>query len=318
MGNDHWTLGGHLLRLGLFLDRESAPGVHRLWAPLRHAPAIAAGAWLWALGRRGRAPLPGERAAAVWALATLLLVETSYMHVGRRQLLALPALGALAIYHLSAARTAEPATADASRRRRFGDWLLLTLPAALLLKPWLCNFAPAVGGDAAASRYVAGLLFFVPWLLGPWLLAKRLDPGPWRRRVLAVGPLLVLLLFVLDATQLAVFHDRGRTIEQAQQELRCAVADGETVLGQNATLLFLDRKVRTPRRVVPGSDFATPRANPSVFEETNPRYLLDYRGSVPAEMPDLTAHGFRPRRQVAYLREPDGSWRYELQLWERR
>jgi hypothetical protein len=55
-----------------------------------------------------------------------------------------------------------------------------------------------------------------------------------------------------------------------------------------------------------------------VFERLRPRWLLDYRGSVAPEMGNLTRHCFVPTRQAEYLKEPDGSWRYELQLWERR
>ncbi len=317
-GADEWRLRDHLLRLGLAFGRETEPGVQRLWSLLRNAPAVALGFWAWSLGRGGRPWQPGERALTIWALATLLIAEADYLHVGRRQLLTLPAFAALAASQLQAERVA--VIAEPRRWRRLGWWLLLALPLALLVRPAAVNRLNAWLAGGPSTSYLLGLALPLAAVAAAAAAAAAgllPDPAPWRARVLRIAPLLVALVLAFDATRLAWCNHPTRTIAAAQARLRQHLEPGAVVLGQHASLLCLELPVRTVRRTLLREFFATPRANPDAFERLRPRYLLDYRDPAVREFGDLPTAAYQDRLDLDYLPEPDGAARYQLVLRER-
>ncbi len=332
-GIDGWDLWDHLLRSGLIGSRESRPGEHKLWAPLRFAPAAFALTWLWCLERtrRGRAELPAwERALAVWLTVSVLVGELSYQHVARRQVLMIApmiGLGVALLARLRATPTTDPADTPRPFRARppFVAWLLLLAPVLLAIKPWVCaqiaphlvaHVDPTVPGRAG---HVAGL-----WFLGnAALLALVLKVLPWDPRALTPGllrlaPVAAAALLLFEAASLGALRPSERTIRMAQDRLTPLVQPGEVVLGQNAALLLQQAPVRTVRRVLPGAEHSQPRPNPDVWERLQPRYLLDYADPELRQLGDLLPHGYVPIQRVGFLRESDGSFRFEVELWERR
>jgi 4-amino-4-deoxy-L-arabinose transferase-like glycosyltransferase len=331
-GMNSYSWFEHLLRFGLLGDRERENGHHMLWALWRHGLVVTTGAWLYLLargcgGRKGW--LPGERPALVWFLTSLAVAEGSYQHVGRRQVLLVAPAVLLLVFQLAAWRrgtvASPPAAALWGFWRRSRAWFLLTLPLVMVSKPFLCNelathllLPRGIGAHLGHAGYFAGLLHLGAWMLLLAALA-RLCPSPARAiaAVVRIGPWLLLPFAALQATRLGCVPPYRTTVLAAQQQLMAHVPAGATVLGQNASVMFQRKPVWTMRRILPHMDYSTPRPNPDVFARRHPRFLLDYAEPGLREMADLTARGFHVVDKVGYLREADGTFRFNLQLWER-
>ncbi|MEC7583809.1 MAG: hypothetical protein VYE77_05785 [Planctomycetota bacterium] len=330
-GGANWFLSDHLLRLGLAGSRESVPGQQHLCALVRHAPLITAALWLL-LARRlaGRTwqSWAGERELWIWAFSALLLAETSYDHVSRRQVLFVTPMAILAVQCWRSRKDAQlqrpsDANAPSNLLARYLGWLLLLAPVLIVLKPRLANLVGpmlSMSQTAPGNNYAAGLLVLGGALALP-LVPAMLGSGPqalllWLARR---GPLLLPVLFAYEAARLGAWPPHDYTIREAQQQLQGLVEDDEIVLGQHASVMFSSLPVQTVRRVIPGRQYSTPRPNPEVAERLRPRYVLDYADAQLRQFADVTRHGFVPiGPRVGYLREPSGEFRFVLQLWERR
>ncbi|MGE3174478.1 MAG: glycosyltransferase family 39 protein [Planctomycetota bacterium] len=322
-GGAQWTLGDHLLRLGLIGSREPVPGEHRLWALLRHAPLCTLGIWVLLLGRaRGHRLVSGphgESALWVWLALSVASIELSYDHVARRQVLVVPAMAILCA--LSWSRRAE-VRAPARPWPAWPSWFLMLLPAWILAKPTVANALAPLLRDATPDAATAGLL--AGWLLLALLLAAPAVPMLLRlgaeRAIVplrAAAPPLLLLLAVHEASRLGAWPPHRFSIRDAQRQLAPLVAPGDIVLGQHAATLFQDEPVRTVRRVIAGRQYSSPRPNPDVAERLRPRFVLDYREPALQEFADVTATAFEPIAEVGLLSEPSGEFRFVLVLWRR-
>ena len=327
-GGANWFLSDHLLRLGLFGARESVPGHQQLSALVRHAPLITAAVWLLLVRRVLQRPwqlIAGERELWIWSFTALLMTETGYDHAARRHVLYAAPLAVLAVQcwrHRRDEALRSPAAAAPPFRpaRRYLGWLLLLAPLLLIFKPVLANalaggLAPPAGaaGHLAGQWVLAGALA-LPLL--PALLGAR--PQPWLAAAARYGTLMLPVLFAYEVLQLGALPPRAFTIRSAQQQLQALTAADEIVLGQHASVMFMSARMHTVRRVKPGQHYSSARPNADVAERLRPRYVLDYADPELQEFADVTRTGFVSIGRVGYLREPSGSYRFALELWERR
>ncbi len=323
-GGANWHLGEHLLRLGIAGSREQYPGHHRLWALLRHAPLLTLAIWSVLLRRAEGTALPDWRSARpywVWLATAMIVNETSYDHVARRQVLFLPAMAILFGMALRP-RTVAPAVRPWPVAMR---WLLLLLPLLLLLKPFAANaLAPAfaavgVPREQGAPGLLASWAVLVAAIVLPALLAiGGASPVPWLDALRRLRTPMLAGAGLFEFLHLAALSPHEYTVRMAQDRLGAAVAPGAIVLGEHAATLLQRIPVRTVRRVLPGHSYSSPRPNPDVAERLHPRYVLDYAAPELRQFADVTAADFEVVDEVGLLNEPSGKPRFELQLWRRR
>jgi 4-amino-4-deoxy-L-arabinose transferase-like glycosyltransferase len=321
-GSANWTLGKHLLRLGLAFSRENDPGEHFVWGLLRHAAVCCLGAWLLIARRAAgiaRPPLADALPLWIWILASLVQLELGFDHATRRQVLFLPAMAMLTA-HALATRRAPPV--PAAPWRPLPACYVLLFPLLVLAKPLIANaaaywFAPEGSGNETAGT-LGGLVALAALLALPAAFAAlRWQPQAVLELVDRRAPAGLFALVLIEATRLAVVPPHDYSVREEQDRLGALVQPDEVVLGEHAATLFQTARVHTVRCVMPGRQYSSPRPNPDVAKRLRPRYVIDYADPSLSELTDVTAIGFERKGRVGLLREANHAYRFVLEFWER-
>jgi len=322
------------------------PPMVLLWRVAAWSPVVCLGAWLCLVrlaGRHaGRDPStrpvlsPFEVSVVVWMLSTWFLISLFSNQPDRRFVLLLPPMALAATVFVFSGpglpNSSFPPTPKPGNRRSFSHfllWLLIMLPALLVIKPLVTNAilqgtaGLSVGRQPGLSYHLAGAIITFLWLLVLIPLSRFRVTGWKIQHALASKAFVAMLLLLLpyEMTVIGTQMIRGKnTFLETQLALQAIVAEDETVLGHAAAAAFLPHRVRTVRRSTPVD--GTPSPNPDVWDRTKPRYIIeretfDYH-KLASKYDDLIrGKGYSLVSRFHIGPERDNRSRFVLALYER-
>ncbi len=281
------------------IDLASGGANRILWRQIYLSPALFAGGVLYVLDcflRTKRTSRPRDnQGIPTWELGIMAwffigwaLLESNTYKPERRYVILIPALSIMTVIYLVRLWNKQSDSPDEIIKGRYNCllsfllWAALLFPVLVLMEPGLMRLAVLVynnlgkPGGFAVEMPSAGLLCLAGWFILLIILAFFPEPANKAARILTrrVGPVLIPLLLLGECIAMGRYYLVAQnTLPEVQMELRKYVDDGEIVLGSGASTLFMPYKIRTVRRILPGS-YSNPPPNPDVWDRLQPRYII--------------------------------------------
>jgi hypothetical protein len=268
-----------------------------VWRLARWSPAIVFGAWLAILSFIRELSVDSrsikerftsfEIGCCWWMLSTWFFVSLSYHQPARRFIVLLPPMAIVAtifIFNKERLITQSSYESGSITKRIVRDyihWVVLSLPAVILIKPLATRAIMNVTIGTDLGKYpgfspaAAGTLFTLVWLALLIPVSRVHGIGKAIKRVsLSKASILVMVVLIIYevGTIGSILRTSKASFYEFQNTVQSLVKEGETVLGHAATAAFLPYKVRTVRRTTP--EDGSPPANPDVWDRMKPLYIL--------------------------------------------